>query len=46
MVIDKYSNSVVISGSFRRSGLSELFGKSFIIDIIKEYKTPVFIAHK
>ncbi len=39
-------DSLVISGSFGRSGLSELFKKSFIMDLIKQYKTPVFIAHK
>jgi nucleotide-binding universal stress UspA family protein len=39
-------DSLVVSGSFGRSGMSELFKRSFIMDLIKEYKTPVFIAHK
>ncbi len=38
-------DSMLVSGSFGRSGLSKLFIKSFVIDIIKEYKTPVYIAH-
>lgn len=43
---EEHKNSLLVSGSFGRSGVSELFSRSFIIDIIKEYKTPVFIAHK
>lgn len=42
---EEHKNSLLVSGSFGRSGVSELFNRSFIIDIIKEYKTPVFIAH-
>ena len=38
-------NSLVVSGSFGRSGISELFKKSFPIELIKEHSTPVFIAH-
>ncbi|MEO6328910.1 MAG: hypothetical protein ABIO55_08260 [Ginsengibacter sp.] len=41
-----HKDSILVSGSFGRSGLSELFSRSFIIDIIKEYRTPVFIAHQ
>ena len=42
---DRHKNSMVVSGSFGRSGLSKLFIKSLILDLIKENKTPVFIAH-
>ncbi len=38
--------AIVISGSFGRSGLSRLFKKSFVADIIHEHETPVFIAHQ
>ena len=38
-------NSLVVSGSFGRSAISELFKKSFLIQLIKEHSTPVFIAH-
>lgn len=44
--LEQHTNPLLVSGSFGRSGMSELFSRSFIIDIIKEYKTPVFIAHK
>lgn len=39
-------NSIVVSGSFGRSGISELFRRSFMMELIKEYRTPVFIAHQ
>ena len=42
----QHKDSLVVSGSFGRSGLSEIFSKSFVMDFIKENKTPVFIAHK
>lgn len=38
-------NPLLVSGSFSRPGISELFNKSFVINIIKEHTTPVFIAH-
>ena len=38
--------SILISGSFGRSGLSLVFKKSFVTDTIIEHKIPVFIAHK
>lgn len=41
-----HQDSLVISGSFGRSGMSELFSKSFIMDLINEFKTPLFIAHQ
>jgi hypothetical protein len=36
----RHKDSIVVSGSFGRSGLSELFRTSFIMDIIKKHKTP------
>jgi nucleotide-binding universal stress UspA family protein len=38
--------SVLVSGSFGRSAFSQIFRKSFVADIIKDHKIPVFIAHK
>jgi hypothetical protein len=38
--------SILISGSFGRSGLSQILKKSFVADAILEHKIPVFIAHK
>lgn len=37
--------AIVVSGSFGRSGLAGLFHKSFISEIIKEHRLPVFITH-
>ena len=42
----KYKNPLIVCGSFGRSGFSELFSRSFIIDVIKDHQTPVFIAHQ
>lgn len=38
-------NTLLISGSFGKSGIKSLFHKSFITETIKEHKTPIFIAH-
>lgn len=38
--------SVLVSGSFSRSAVSQVFKKSFVAKIIKEHQVPVFIAHK
>lgn len=37
---------ILISGSFGRSALSQIFKKSFVAEIIRDHKVPVFIAHK
>lgn len=39
-------NPLLISGSFSRSGISELFNKGFVVDSIRQHKTPIFIAHQ
>ena len=38
--------SIVVSGSFHRSTISQLLRKSFVAEIISDHKLPVFIAHK
>jgi len=45
-LFEDHPDSMVVTGSFGRSGISELFTRSFIMDLIKEYKNPVFIAHR
>jgi nucleotide-binding universal stress UspA family protein len=50
----KYFNSwllekkagIVVSGAYGRSGLSRMFHKSFVSEIIREHRLPVFITHK
>jgi nucleotide-binding universal stress UspA family protein len=44
-VIEKKS-TMLVSGSYGRSGLSQLFKKSFIRDVIASHRLPVFVAHK
>jgi hypothetical protein len=44
--IAERKGSILVSGSFSRSSFSELFKKSFVADIIKDHKLPVFIAHR
>lgn len=39
-------NSIVVSGSYSRSGFSMLFKKSFSEEIIAHHQLPVFIAHR
>lgn len=41
-----HKDAIIVSGSFGRSGMSELFKRSFIMNLIREYQTPVFIAHQ
>ena len=38
--------SLLVSGSFSRSGVSQLLRKSFVKEVIEAHKVPVFIAHK
>lgn len=43
--VSEHWNPVLVSGSFNRSGISELFKRSFVIETIKQHKTSVFVAH-
>ena len=44
--MEEKKNSILVSGAFGRSVLSQSFRKSFVADIIKEHQLPVFVAHK
>ena len=39
-------NAILVSGSFGRSSLSRVFKKSFIKDVIRDHKLPLFITHR
>jgi hypothetical protein len=39
-------NAILVSGSFSRSAFSQLFKKSFVSEIIKDHRLPVFITHR
>jgi hypothetical protein len=38
--------SIIVCGSFGRSSISMLFKKSFVADVIRDHKLPVFIASR
>ena len=44
--IGEKKGTIVVAGSFARSGLSESIRKSFIYETIADHRAPVFIAHK
>ena len=44
--IGEKKNSLLVSGSFGRSSLSRVFKKSFIKDVIKDHRLPIFIVHR
>jgi hypothetical protein len=43
--MDQKKNTLLISGSYSRSGVSNLLKKSFISEVIKKDSCPIFIAH-
>jgi len=44
--LSENKSAILVSGSYGRSGFSQLLNKSFVGDIIAEHKLPVFIAHR
>ncbi len=38
--------AILVTGSFSRSAISQLFRKSFVADILRDHRVPVFIAHR
>jgi nucleotide-binding universal stress UspA family protein len=44
--ISEEKSAILVSGSYGHSGVSHLFKRSFVKDIITDQKLPVFIAHK
>jgi nucleotide-binding universal stress UspA family protein len=44
-VADKKA-SIIVAGSFGRTAVSQLFSRSFVLDVIKDHKIPIFICHK
>lgn len=43
--LEENKMSILVSGSFGRSGIYRLFHRSFITRVIQEHKTPIFITH-
>lgn len=44
--IRERKGSILVSGSYSRSAVSQMFKKSFVANIIMEHQVPVFIAHR
>jgi hypothetical protein len=43
--IEEEKSSMLVCGSYGRSGLSQLMKKSFVNEVISDHMLPVFIAH-
>src|SRR4029079_5897759 len=39
-------NSILVCGAFSRSLISQIFRQSFVEDVLRDHKIPVFISHK
>lgn len=39
-------NALLVCGSYGRSGVSELFRKNFIREVITDHRLPIFVAHR
>jgi len=44
--VNEKKSAMLVSGSYSRSGISLLFKKSFVKEVIAAHRIPVFIAHK
>ena len=44
--LSEKKSPILVCGAFSRSFLSQLFHQSFVEDVIREHKIPVFISHK
>jgi hypothetical protein len=44
--VGKQPVSIIVAGAYGRSEFSNLFKKSFVYELIKEHRSPIFVAHK
>jgi len=44
--ITDIKSPILVTGAFARSGISELMRKSFVSEVIRDHKVPVFVAHR
>jgi hypothetical protein len=44
--INEKNNALLVSGAYGRSSFSQLFKKSFVSDVIRDHRLPVFISHR
>ena len=43
--ISEKKSALLVSGSYKRSGVSQIFKRSFIKDVIAQHELPIFISH-
>jgi hypothetical protein len=43
--ISEKKSALLVSGSYKRSGVSQLFKKSFIKEVIAQHELPIFVTH-
>ena len=44
--LSEHESAILVAGSFGRSGVSVLFRESFVSQILKERRIPIFITHQ
>jgi len=44
--LEEQGNSILVTGAYERSALSEMLKKSFISETIQDYRIPIFIGHR
>jgi hypothetical protein len=44
--VSEHRGSLLITGAFGRGELSSMFKKSFVTDLIRQHRIPIFIAHR
>jgi nucleotide-binding universal stress UspA family protein len=44
--INERRGSLLVTGAFGRGELSSIFRKSFVTDLIRQHRIPIFIAHR
>jgi hypothetical protein len=44
--ISNMKSSVLVAGAYNRSFVSEMLRHSFVSNVIRDHKMPVFIAHR
>jgi hypothetical protein len=44
--INEYRGSLLVTGAFGRGELSSIFRKSYVTDLIRQHRIPIFITHR
>jgi hypothetical protein len=44
--INEHRGSLLVTGAFGRGELSSIFRKSYVTDLIRQHRIPIFITHR